>query len=154
MWQPEARSQRVAAWDFTKLRFEATSQVRDSPLGQEIAVTGTVTNPGPDTLVLGIPFGCAIRMGVVPEANPEVYIEEPDGACPDYSVNEIIPSGTALVPRHYRSFTLTRALLGDSMPDGPYRIEPELILLGPDPWREAKVKLRLEAGRAYLKRPP
>lgn len=149
--QPEARSEPVAAWDYRKLQFEATSQVTDTPMGQDIRVVVTVTNPTLDTMVVGIRFGCAIRMGVVPEANPEVYIQEPDRGCADYSVNEIIPPGTTLVPRHYRSRTFTHDVLPDSMPEGPYRIVPELILLGPDPWREG-INLRMEAGRAYLKR--
>jgi hypothetical protein len=41
------------------------------------------------------------------------------------------PPDTTVTPEALRWWTLTRTLLGDSMPEGPYRIVPELILLAP-----------------------
>ncbi|CAN5806656.1 hypothetical protein BH23GEM5_BH23GEM5_28010 [soil metagenome] len=59
-----------------------------------------------------------------------------------------------MTPEALRWWTLTRTLLGDSLPEGPYRIVPELILLGPLEWGRPRVHVTIDAGRANLKRAP
>ena len=145
----------VVGYDYRKLRFNATSEIRETPSGrQEISVAVAVTNPGPDHVVLHTTMSCAIRVGAISERNPEVHLREPDRVCPDLFETTVIPPDTTLVPPNFHTITTTRFLLPDSMPDGPYRIVPELIFYGPSGWDRARVDLLLEAGRANLQRAP
>jgi hypothetical protein len=142
-------------YDYRNLEFRATSEmIGTGPFGERISVKVTVTNPDRRRVVLTTPMGCALRFTAISEENPEVRIREPDRACWDHAVNTLIPPKTTVAPRALGGRTDTGHLLPDSAPEGLYRLEPELILLGPFEWGHPRVHVPMDAGRVNLKRAP
>lgn len=158
--QPEVRGSAepgdttAVVYDYRNLQFRATSEVSNTPHGQRIFAVVTVTNPDRRRVLLTTGIGnCVLWFTAVSEENPEVRVRAPDRVCPAMARNTVIPPETTVAPRELRGSTATRDLLPDSLPDGPYRIVPELVLHGPPEWQNAVIHVPMDAGRAYLKRP-
>jgi hypothetical protein len=152
--EPSDTTPVVYDYDYRNLQFRATSKISDTPLGQMIWAMVTVTNPDQRWVVVTTGRDCALRFTAVSEEHPEVHVREPERGCPQVAVSTVIPPDTTVTPEALRWWTLTRTLLGDSLPEGPYRIVPELILLGPFEWGHPRVHVTIDAGRANLKRAP
>jgi hypothetical protein len=142
-------------YDYRNLKFRARNEmIGTGAFGQRFLVEVTVTNPDRRRVVLTTTMSCALRFAAISEKNPEVRIREPDRGCPDYAVNTVIPPETTVTPQALGGTTATGHLLPDSAPEGLYRLEPELILLGPFEWGHPPVHVPIDAGRVNLKRAP